>query len=158
MILPELRWLQPEWLEETSKLEWNSSEKFWTKKQFESILSNKDNRKYVVPLVCIIDNKIAGYNVYRLAKHDYHIINLVVRSDFRHQGIGTLLVQNLITKLHNSDKHIRIRIRDTNEDGRKFLEKVGFQFSTVIINCFKVYDKLGKTDLKQDGYEYIYCI
>lgn len=157
MILPELRWLQSEWIYEASKLEWDSSEKFWTIDHFQSILSNKKNRKHVIPLVCIADDKIAGYNVYKLAQQSYNILNLVVRSDFRNQGIGTLLIQNLISKLEdNSKSFIRIRIRDTNEGASQFLEKMNFQFAEVISDCFEVYGKLGDTGMKQSGYEYIY--
>lgn len=157
MILPELRWLQEEWIYEASRLEWDSSEKFWTIDHFQSILSNDKNRKYVIPLVCIMDSKIAGYNVYKLAKQSYNILNLVVRSDFRNQGIGTLLIQNLISKLEDSPKSfIKIRVRDTNEGACTFLEKTGFQFATVVADCFEVYGKLGNTGLKQSGYEYIY--
>tara|TARA_Y100000034_G_scaffold43496_1_gene53053 strand:- start:527 stop:1021 length:495 start_codon:yes stop_codon:yes gene_type:complete len=156
MIIPELRWLQPEWIYEASKLEWDSLEKFWTIEQFESILSNKENKKYIVPLVCIIDDKIAGYNIYKLCENSYNIINLVVGSNYRRQGIGSLLVQNLTSKLEESKKHhIRIRVRDTNEDGCEFLERVGFRFSRVVENFFKVYAKTGGTNLKQDAYEYI---
>lgn len=158
MAIPELRWLQKEWIHEASKLEWDSSEKFWTIDHFHSILSNKDNRRNVIPLVCILDENIAGYNVYKLTKNSYNIINIVVGAEYRRQGIGTLLIQNIISKLEdNSDKsYIKMRVRDTNESGCEFLEKLGFKFSSVIEECFAVYDKTGGTDLKQNAYEYIY--
>ena len=158
MAIPELRWLQKEWIYKASKLEWDSSEKFWTIDHFHSILSNQDNRRHVIPLVCIMDSNIVGYNVYKLGKKSYNIINMVVAADYRRQGVGTLLIQNVISKLEdNSDKSfVKIRVRDTNESGCEFLEKVGFKFSKVIEDCLAVYDKEGKTNLNQNAYEYIY--
>lgn len=158
MAIPELRWLQKEWIYEASKLEWGSSEKFWNIDHFHSILSNRDNRRHVIPLVCILDENIAGYNIYKLTKKSYNIINLVVGEDYRRQGIGSLLVQNIISKLEdNSDKsYIKVRVRDTNEAGCDFLESTGFKFAKVIEDCFETYNKTGGSDLKQNAYEYIY--
>lgn len=156
-MIPELRWLQPEWIDETVKIEWSSDERFWNKDQFKSLLSNPDNKKYVVPLVCRIDNKVVGYNVYRLGKTSYNILNLVVDPEYRNQGLGTLLVMNLITKLDTSEKkQIKIRVRDTNERACLFLEDLDFKFNGIVNNCFKVYDKLGSNGMKQDAYEYVY--
>jgi ribosomal protein S18 acetylase RimI-like enzyme len=158
MVKPELRWLQKEWIHEASKLEWSSSEKFWNIDHFHSILSNKDNRKNVIPLVCIVDDNIAGYNVYKLSKNSYNIINLVVNPEYRRQGIGSLLVQNIVTKLEtNSDKSfIKVRVRDTNEIACEFLESQDFRFAAVVEKCFVVYGKTGGTNMKQNAYEYIY--
>lgn len=157
-MVPELEWLQRERIYEASKLEWESSERFWTVKQFDNIVTSEMNKKYVVPLICKIDNKIVGYNIYKIAEDSYNIINFVVKSEFRRQRIGSLLIQNLVTKLHefSQKRFIKIRIRDSNEVGCDFLENTGFRFSKIVSRYFAVYSKFGCTNCKQDAYEYVY--
>jgi len=149
----ELRWLQSSWTYDASKIEWDSSEKFWTINHFQKALDT-DN---ITSVVCLVDDKIVGFNIYKLKRDGYEILNLVVDSNHRFKGVGTLFMLNLVKKLRkNPDKHyIKIKVRDTNENAGKFLEKSGFIWSRTVDDYFPVYDKMGKTEERQNADEYI---
>lgn len=62
-----------------------------------------DDTKY---LVAKIDNKIVGFAGIKIVLDEADIMNIVVKKDFRNQGIGHLLLKSLISICKDLDVNI----------------------------------------------------
>ncbi len=79
-------------LEEVYQIEKESFQDPWSKNSFIEAISNKNN----IYLVAIVDGLIAGYcGCYGVAGEGY-IYNVAVGKNYRRQGIGFRLLQDLI--------------------------------------------------------------
>ena len=66
---------------------------FWNYNVLKEELENK-NSKY---LVAKIDNEIIGFAGIKVILDEANIMNIVVKKNFRNNGIGSLLLKNLIS-------------------------------------------------------------
>lgn len=100
----------------------------WSK---ESYLAEMKNH-FAHYLVCDIAGKIAGYGGIWLVFEDAHITNVAVSAEFRRQGIGTAIMQEL-EKQARAKKTLRIllEVRPSNQPALKTYKKLGFLPSDV---------------------------
>lgn len=71
---------------------------------------------------------IAGFVVARHAAAEWELENIVVAEEFRGKGIGTRLVQQLLTQAQRANGDlVFLEVRESNTPARRFYEKLGFQ-------------------------------
>lgn len=97
---------------------------FWNYNVFKSELEN-ENSKYIV---AIKNNKIVGYAGFRIVMDIAHINNIVVKKDLRNEGIGTILLQELIkmcTELKMNE--VTLEVNEHNSVAINLYKKFGFK-------------------------------
>ena len=97
---------------------------FWNYNVFKSELENK-NSKYIVAKQ---NNEIVGFAGIWIAIDIAHITNIVVKKDLRKQGIGTIILQELI-KLCKELKmnEVTLEVNENNSKAINLYKKFGFE-------------------------------
>lgn len=98
---------------------------FWNYNVFKNELLNP-NSKYIVAK---INNKIVGFAGIWKSVDDVHITNIVTAKLFRNQGVGALLLSNLIN-LSKNEKNITsitLEVNSKNIPAQKLYEKFDFK-------------------------------
>ena len=97
---------------------------FWTTTTLKSELEN-EHSKYIVAKH---QDKIVGFAGIWKAVDDVHITNIVVRKDFRNNGIGNLLLEKLISLTKELNfKELTLEVNANNTPAIKLYEKHGFK-------------------------------
>ena len=97
---------------------------FWNYSVFKSELEN-ENSKYIVAR---IDNEIIGFAGIWIAIDEAHITNIVTKKSYRKQGIGKVLLENLITLSNSLNLNsITLEVRESNIPAIKLYEKFDFK-------------------------------
>ena len=95
---------------------------FWETRNLKSELENI-NSKYIVAK---IDNNIVGFAGVWFSVDDAHITNIVVHKNYRHHGIGSVLLEELI-KLAKVKNSITLEVNTKNIYAQKLYLKYGFK-------------------------------
>lgn len=107
---------------------------FWNKKVLEEELSSSSS-KYIVAKN---DNEIVGFAGLKIVLDEADIMNIVTRKNYRRQGIGSLLLKNLIMLCENSStKSIALEVNENNSNAIGLYLKFGFQHIGVRKNYYK---------------------
>lgn len=107
---------------------------FWNKKVLEEELSSSSS-KYIVAKS---DNEIVGFAGLKIVLDEADIMNIVTRKNYRRQGIGSLLLKNLIMLCENSGtKSIALEVNENNSNAIGLYLKFGFQHIGVRKNYYK---------------------
>jgi len=97
---------------------------FWTSQNLKSELENI-NSKYIVAKS---DNKVVGFAGIWFSVDDAHITNIVVHKDFRHNGIGSKLLEVLILLAKQYKKNaLTLEVNTKNEYAKKLYLKYNFE-------------------------------
>lgn len=107
---------------------------FWNKKVLEEELSSSSS-KYIVAKN---DNEIVGFAGIKIVLDEVDIMNIVTKKNYRRQGIGCLLLKNLITisKSLNA-KSITLEVNENNSNAIDLYTKYNFQKIGVRKNYYK---------------------
>jgi len=108
---------------------------FWNYNVFKSELEN-ENSKYIVAK---IDDEIIGFAGIWQVINEAHITNIVTKKNYRNQGIGTLLLEELI-KICKNLKEIESLTLEVNEDNiiaQNLYKKFGFEILGKRKNYYK---------------------
>ena len=102
----------------------NDFDDFWNYNILkEEIKSN--NSKYIVAKV---DNEVVGFAGIKIIMDEADIMNIVTKKSFRNHGIGTLLLDNLISMTHELHlSRISLEVNAENLPAIHLYEKFGFQ-------------------------------
>lgn len=95
---------------------------FWKPMNLKSELENI-NSKYIVAK---IDKKIVGFAGIWFSVDDAHITNIVVHKDYRHSGIGSNLLEELIS-LAKVKASLTLEVNTKNEIAQNLYTKYGFK-------------------------------
>ena len=95
---------------------------FWETRNLKSELENI-NSKYIVAK---IDNNIVGFAGIWFSVDDAHITNIVVHKNYRHNNIGSLLLEKLIELAKIKDS-ITLEVSTKNIYAQKLYLKYGFK-------------------------------
>jgi len=99
-------------------------DEFWTSSVLEEELKNK-NSYYIVAKQ---NEEIVGFAGIWFSVDDIHITNIVVRKDLRGNGIGSILLKELIKISKSTDKQfLTLEVKDTNEPAKILYAKYGFK-------------------------------
>lgn len=105
------------------ELDKNSLLESWNEQNYKESLEN--------PNYCILtakfDNKIVGFISMYCAANEGYICNIAVEKNYRKCGIGTSLMNDIITLSKGKDlKFLTLEVRESNTGAIKFYEKLGF--------------------------------
>ena len=99
-------------------------DEFWS---YDNILNEIKNENSEF-LVCIYDNEIIGFGGIRITLDIAELMFIVIRKDFRNQGIAKLLLKNFIqiAEEHNVSC-IQLEVNEKNEYAIKLYKDIGFK-------------------------------
>ena len=97
---------------------------FWSTQNLKSELENI-NSKYIVAK---LENKIVGFAGVWFSVDDAHITNIVVHKNFRHNGIGSKMLERLIDiAKHYNKTSLTLEVNTKNNDAQKLYLKYNFE-------------------------------
>lgn len=97
---------------------------FWSCQTLLSELNNT-NSYYIVAK---LNTKVVGFAGIWKSVDDVHITDIVVKKDFRKNGIGSLLLQKLISVAKELKfKELTLEVNSNNEPAKKLYLKFGFK-------------------------------
>lgn len=97
---------------------------FWSCKTLQSELNNP-NSYYIVAK---LNAEIVGFAGIWKSVDDVHITDIVVKKDFRKKGIGSLLLEKLISLTKELKfKELTLEVNSNNEPAKKLYLKFGFK-------------------------------
>lgn len=102
----------------------NDFDDFWNYNVLkEEIESN--NSKYIIAK---IDNEIVGFAGIKIIMDEADIMNIVTKKTFRNKGIGTLLLEKLISITHELQlSSISLEVNEKNSPAIHLYDKFGFK-------------------------------
>jgi len=96
----------------------------WSKTAFSHEIAGNDFAYYIVAL---IGNKVVAYAGMWIILDEGHITTLAVHPEYRRQGIGTRLLQELITEAERRGcAKMTLEVRPSNDRALKLYGKTGF--------------------------------
>ena len=96
----------------------------WSEKSVASELTNA----LALWLVALDGDRVAGYVGSQTVCGETDMMNVAVHPDFRRQGIGEKLVEQLVAELKAIDSHaLMLEVRASNAPAIGLYEKMGFQ-------------------------------
>ena len=111
-------------LQRVAELEVECFSSPWSEAGLAAELENGFARFYVA----LCDGEIAGYIGAHNVLGEVYITNVAVFKAFRRQGVGSLLVEHLISQMkqENAD-FVTLEVRESNENAIALYSKAGFQ-------------------------------
>lgn len=92
-----------------------------------SILKGELNSKNSIYFVAKDNEKIVGFAGMKIILDEAEIMNIVTKKDCRNQGIGKLLLKQLILESKNKNiKRINLEVNENNKIAIHLYEKFGF--------------------------------
>ena len=146
----DVRWSVKKDISGMLDVERKSSDNPWTEDIFHQYLTER-NSIMVVAYPEKKYNEILGFMVYELRKGKINLVSLAVDPDFRREGIGSIMIRKLKSKLSvNRRKEIIFNIRESNRGGQLFLKNQEFK----AIGIYREYYE----DTREDAYHMSYKI
>jgi ribosomal-protein-alanine N-acetyltransferase len=89
-----------------------------------------NQNEFAIYFVALLENKVVGYAGVWVVCDEGHITNIAVHPDFRRKGIGSLLMQKLITHAREHDVAVMtLDVRAGNDAAKNMYAKFGFKKS-----------------------------
>lgn len=111
-------------LDNISEILASDFDEFWNYNIFKNELLN-ENSKYIVAKN---KNEIVGFAGIWIAIDEAHITNIVTKKSYRKQGIGSLLLQNLIDLCYKLNiTKITLEVNENNLSATYLYKKFGFK-------------------------------
>ncbi len=124
-----IRWMIRRDMNEVLEIEYNSFEFPWFEEDFVRCLRQRN----CIGMVAEHGERVVGFMIYELHKTKLHILNFAVAPDLRHRGIGTQMVEKLVSKLSNQRRtHINLEVRETNLAAQVFFRANNFRAVSVL--------------------------
>ena len=99
-------------------------DEFWSYDNILNEIKNEDSEF----LVCLYDDEIIGFGGIRIILDVAELMFIVIRKDFRNQGIAKLLLNNFIQiAKENHISHINLEVNDNNEYAIKLYRDFNFK-------------------------------
>ena len=107
---------------------------FWTYNILKEELES-ENSKY---LMAKIDNEIVGFTGIKIILDEADIMNIVTKKTYRNQGVGTLLLENLISLSKKLNlKALSLEVSEENLSAIHLYKKFGFKYLGIRKNYYK---------------------
>ena len=130
----EVRDLREEDLDEVCRIEEASFSMPWKREDFQDLIAS-DNSIY---LVILADGRVAGAAGYTFNGFDGYINNVVIDVDRRGQGLGKVLMKELLTVgRKNGVPEFTLEVRVSNTPAIKLYESLGFKSEGVRKNFYE---------------------
>ncbi len=101
----------------------------WTEDDFIRCLRQRN----CIGMVAEQEDRVVGFMIYELHKNRLHILNFAVDQEARRQGVGSAMVNKLLSKLtHERRNRIMLEVRETNLEAQLFFKNLGFRAVSVL--------------------------
>ncbi|WP_194189420.1 ribosomal protein S18-alanine N-acetyltransferase [Clostridium chrysemydis] len=91
-------------------------------------IKNELSNSLATYIVGVLDNKVVGFAGAWLIASEGQITNVSVSKDFRGQGIGFSIINELLKTLSSKgSKEVTLEVRESNLAAQKLYEKCGFK-------------------------------
>ena len=95
----------------------------WSRQSIEAELDNETSLFYVA----VEDGQVVGYIGMSFVLDEGYIYNVAVKADCRKNGVGSALIQTLVTHCRkNNFAFLTLEVRQSNAPARSLYEKFGF--------------------------------
>lgn len=129
LVRPGIRWLIRRDMPEVLDIEYRSFEFYWTEEDFLRCLRQRN----CIGMVAEIGETVVGFMLYELLTNKINIINLAVDPRHRRSGLGTAMIDKMITKLSSHRRtRLVIDLRETNLVAQLFFHNQGFRAVRVL--------------------------
>ena len=129
-----IRWMIRRDMPEVLEIENESFEFPWTDEDFIRCLRQRN----CIGMVAEAEGRVLGFMIYELHNTRIHLLNFAVASDGRRQGVGSRMVDKLVSKLsHQRRTRIALEVRETNLAAQLFFRKNGFRAVSVLKNFYE---------------------
>ena len=120
----EVRDLRTEDLDEVCRIEESSFSMPWKREDFQELIDSENS----IYLVILADGKVVGAAGYTFNGFDGYINNVVIDVDYRGQGLGRLLLRELLNVgRKNGVPEFTLEVRVSNAPAIKLYESFGFK-------------------------------
>ena len=124
-----IRWMIRRDMPEVLQTEQDSFEFAWTEEDFLRCLRQRN----CIGMVAEQGEKVVGFMIYELHKAKLHILNFAVHPGYRRSGVGSQMVQKLISKLSSHRRtRITLEVRETNLGAQLFFSRQSFKAVRVL--------------------------
>ena len=135
-----VKWLHSGLYDAAAQIECDSCEQFWNVRTISRFMRDSRMGGYVISDLDYPVGYVAFESV--VSNREIVIHNLVIRHDYRKQGLGTILLDRVATKIDSNKsprppRFLSTYVRETNLGGHLFLKKYGFQAEGVEKNYFE---------------------
>lgn len=129
-----IRWMIRRDMPSVLEIENRSFEFPWTEDEFIRCLRQRD----CIGMVAEKCEEVVGFMIYELHKSRIHILSFAVHPEFRRNGVGSVMVEKLITKLaYQRRNRIMLEVRETNLDAQLFFRRLGFRATGVLRSFYE---------------------
>lgn len=129
-----IRWMIRRDMPEALAIEESSFEFPWTEEDFVRCLRQRN----CIGMVAERNDKIVGFMIYELLQSELHVLNFAVRKEFRRMGVGSQMMEKLISKLsYGRRDRIVLEVRETNLDAQLFFKKQTFRAIDVLRDYYE---------------------
>ena len=120
----EIRKMILEDLENISDILYSDFDNFWSYDVFASELCSENSSYFVA----IRENEIIGFAGFKIICDEAEIMNIVIRKSARGLGIGSLLLEYLLSEAHNIGVNVvHLEVDSNNFIAIRLYEKFGFR-------------------------------
>jgi [ribosomal protein S18]-alanine N-acetyltransferase len=125
----QIRWMIRRDMPEVLQIERQSFEFAWSEEDFLNCLRQRN----CIGMVAEAREQIVGFMIYELLKSQLHVLNFAVAKPMRRQGVGTLMMDRLISKLSQQRRQeILLEVRESNLEAQLFFRRNGLQAISVL--------------------------
>ena len=128
-----IRWMIRRDMEQVLAIEGGAFEFPWSEDEFVRCLRQRN----CIGMVAERGDQILGFMIYELHKTRLHILNFAVHPGYRHQGVGSQMVEKLVSKLSSQRRtRLSLEVRETNLPAQLFFKRTGFRATSVLRNFY----------------------
>jgi ribosomal-protein-alanine N-acetyltransferase len=121
-------------MSEVLEIENHSFEFPWTEEDFIRCLRQRN----CIGMVAEFEERVVGFMIYELHKTRLHVLNFAVHRDFRRHGVGSAMLQKLISKLSQQRRNrVLLEVRETNLPAQLFFRSCGFRAISVLRDFYE---------------------
>lgn len=141
-----VRWMIRRDMPSVLAIEEKSFEFPWTEEQFIRCLRQRD---CIGMVQTDKDEHVQGFMIYELHKNRLHLLSFAVDPMCRRMGVGTEMINKLISKLaYQRRNRIVLEVRESNLGAQLFFKKLGFRATGVLKDFYE--------DCRDDAYLFQY--
>lgn len=118
----QIRWMVRRDMADVMSIENGSFDHPWEEADFVDCLKSRS----VIGLVVEREDVIVAFAIYELSAGVLYVLNMAVHPAFRHEGVGSGLLNKLIGKLSEKRPDIVVDVREENVDCQMFLKRNDF--------------------------------
>jgi ribosomal protein S18 acetylase RimI-like enzyme len=97
------------------------------------MLTREHKRIDVICSVAEVNESIAGFVIYSLARDHIHLLRIAVSRQWRSKGVGSAMVDRLISKLQPGRRNrIVLQVNEENLESQMFFRHCGFLARSVL--------------------------